>query len=223
MISLNCTWWPPVYPPHLGSVCPLPAHQLFIKGGFYQVDLDVCIYAPTVYTVNVHIAYISVCLSVPVILKAQFSNLKAFFVCYVKVIWGSVTRWIHFFRPTHFNETFCVCAGGFQGLLKAFHYPMQFLSFYSLLWNYFLILKMLTETLLRISFSVIGRCSLVQTSHWLQGKCARITLAFSVSKSLLSGLWSGLLEGFSKLVSNFKGAKLKLWVWFYHQQRNKKL
>jgi hypothetical protein len=29
---------------------------------------------------------------------------------------------------------------------------------------------MLTETLLRISFSVIGRCSQVPTSHWLQGK-----------------------------------------------------
>jgi hypothetical protein len=36
---------------------------------------------------------------------------------------------------------------------------------------------MLTETLLRISFSVIGRCSLVPTSHWLQGKCARINLS----------------------------------------------
>jgi hypothetical protein len=36
---------------------------------------------------------------------------------------------------------------------------------------------MLTATLLRISFSVIGRCSLVLTSHWLQGKCARIILS----------------------------------------------
>jgi hypothetical protein len=55
---------------------------------------------------------------------------------------------------------------------------------------------MLSETFLRIPFSVIGRCSLVPTSHWLQGKCARINLsqaatgmiftesqaAFSVSK-----------------------------------------
>jgi hypothetical protein len=36
---------------------------------------------------------------------------------------------------------------------------------------------MLTETLLRISSSVIGRCSLVPASHWLQGKCARINLS----------------------------------------------
>jgi hypothetical protein len=33
---------------------------------------------------------------------------------------------------------------------------------------------MLTGTFLRIPFSVIGRCSLVPTSHWLQGKYARI-------------------------------------------------
>jgi hypothetical protein len=36
---------------------------------------------------------------------------------------------------------------------------------------------MLTETLLRISFSVIGRCSLVPTSHWQQEKCARTNLS----------------------------------------------
>jgi hypothetical protein len=36
---------------------------------------------------------------------------------------------------------------------------------------------MLTETLLRIPFSVIGRCSLVPASNWLQGKCARINLS----------------------------------------------
>jgi hypothetical protein len=42
---------------------------------------------------------------------------------------------------------------------------------------------MLTETLLRIFFSVIGRCSLVPTYYWLQGKCGRINLstaAFSI-------------------------------------------
>jgi hypothetical protein len=56
---------------------------------------------------------------------------------------------------------------------KALTHPMQWLTFYLLLLNY---LKMLTETLLRISFSVIGRCSLVPTSHWLQGKYAGIKL-----------------------------------------------
>jgi hypothetical protein len=29
--------------------------------------------------------------------------------------------------------TFCVCADGFQGLSKAFHYPLQFSTFYLLL------------------------------------------------------------------------------------------
>jgi hypothetical protein len=36
---------------------------------------------------------------------------------------------------------------------------------------------MLTETLLKIPFSVIGRCTLVPTSYWLQGKCARSNLS----------------------------------------------
>ncbi len=36
---------------------------------------------------------------------------------------------------------------------------------------------MLINILLRNSFDVIGRCSLVPTSHWLQGKCARINLS----------------------------------------------
>jgi hypothetical protein len=46
---------------------------------------------------------------------------------------------------------------------------------------------------------------------------------FSI-KSPLQGLWSWLLKGFSKLVSNFKGARYKnLEFEFFHQQRNKKL
>jgi hypothetical protein len=32
---------------------------------------------------------------------------------------------------------------------------------------------MLTEILLRLPFSVIGQCSLVPTSYWLEGKCAK--------------------------------------------------
>jgi hypothetical protein len=68
-------------------------------------------------------------------------------------------------------SAFCVCADGFQGLSKAFRYPIQVLTFYLLLKNYLLDFKMFPETLLRIIFSVICRCSLVTTSHWLQGKC----------------------------------------------------
>jgi hypothetical protein len=42
-------------------------------------------------------------------------------------------------------------------------------------------MKILTETLLRIPFSVIGRCPRVPASHWLQGKCARINLSQGAS------------------------------------------
>ncbi len=71
---------------------------------------------------------------------------------------------------------FWVCADGFQGLSRTFHYPIQFLTFYLVFWIYLLILKMLTEALLRIPFSVIGRCfSLVPTSPWLQENAQQLT------------------------------------------------
>jgi hypothetical protein len=38
-------------------------------------------------------------------------------------------RWIFFFRSKHFNQTFCVCADGCADLSKAFHYPIQSLTF----------------------------------------------------------------------------------------------
>jgi hypothetical protein len=44
---------------------------------------------------------------------------------------------------------------------------------------------MLPETILSIPFSVIGRCSQVPTSHWLQGKCARINLSQAASAIIL--------------------------------------
>jgi hypothetical protein len=46
-------------------------------------------------------------------------------------------------------------------------------------------LKMLTETRLRIPFSVIGRCYLVPAYHGLEGKCARINLSQAVSGMIL--------------------------------------
>jgi len=75
-------------------------------------------------------------------------------------------------------STVCVCGDGFPGYSIAFHYPIQSLTFHLLFWNYFITWKMLSETLLRSPLSVI----------------------------LICGLWSGLLEVFSKLVSNFKEA-----------------
>jgi hypothetical protein len=59
----------------------------------------------------------------------------------------------------------------FQKLFTTLHNITFFASLKLLI-----ILKMLTETLLRIPFSVIGRCSLVPTSHWLQGKYTRVNL-----------------------------------------------
>jgi hypothetical protein len=46
-------------------------------------------------------------------------------------------------------------------------------------------LKIFVETLLRIPFSVIGGRSLVPTSHWLQGKCARINWSQAASGKIL--------------------------------------
>ncbi len=68
--------------------------------------------------------------------------------------------------PNILISTFCVCTDGFQDLSKAL--------------NYLLVKKMPTETLLRIPFSVIGRCSLVPISHEL-GKYARINLSHAAS------------------------------------------
>jgi hypothetical protein len=57
----------------------------------------------------------------------------------------------------------------------SFSLPYTILTFYLLLWNYLPILKMLTETLLRIPFPVIGRCSQVSTPRLLLGKCPKLT------------------------------------------------
>ncbi len=73
---------------------------------------------------------------------------------------------------------------------------------------------MLTETLLKIPFSVIGRCSLVPTTHWLQGKYLLVTggYRYVFTESLAASSMHfhckavPFLEVFSKLVSNFKGA-----------------
>jgi hypothetical protein len=82
-------------------------------------------------------------------------------------------------------STFCEWANGVQALSKAFHYPIQLLTFYLLLWNYLLILKMLTETLLRIPFSVIGRCYRVLTYHGLQGNAQEFSLSQTASGIIL--------------------------------------
>jgi hypothetical protein len=44
---------------------------------------------------------------------------------------------------------------------------------------------MLTETVLKIPFYVIGQYFLVPTSHWLQGKCTRINFSRAASGVIL--------------------------------------
>ncbi len=81
----------------------------------------------------------------------------------------------------YFFEGLIILISTFSRSFKSFslRYPIQLFTIYLLicLRNYLLILKVLTETLLRIPFSVAGQCSLVLASHWLQGKCARINLS----------------------------------------------
>ncbi len=87
-----------------------------------------------------------------------------------------------------------MCVDGFLDLSKAFYYSLQLSSFYLFLRNYFLFLKMLNETLLRIPFSVIGRRSLELPERFYRITGGLLS-AFSMSKSPLQGLWSELLEG----------------------------
>jgi hypothetical protein len=78
-------------------------------------------------------------------------------------------------RPKHFTLYFLcmLCSWSF----KSFSLPYTVITFYLLLLNSLLFLKMRTE----IPFSVIGRCSQVPTAHWLQGKCARIHFSQAAS------------------------------------------
>ncbi len=69
----------------------------------------------------------------------------------------SVTRWIFFegLHILHVITAFRVCADDFQVLAKDFPLTVLFASLKLL---FLQILKILTETFLRISFSVMGRC-----------------------------------------------------------------
>ncbi len=103
---------------------------------------------------------------------------------------------------------------------KIFTIPYTIINFlYLLLWNYILILKMLTETLLRIPFSVIGWCSLycrplaasINLSQVASGMALQIhrgRLPVNIFNVKIAGLGSlkRVTERIFKLVSNFKEA-----------------
>jgi hypothetical protein len=57
-----------------------------------------------------------------------------------------------------FISTFCECPGGFQCHSKAFILLYKYKLFIYFFRNYLSTLKILTETLLRISLFVIGQC-----------------------------------------------------------------
>jgi hypothetical protein len=97
-------------------------------------------------------------------------------------------------------------------------------------------LKMLTETLLRIPLSVIGRCSLVPTCHWPQGKCARINLSHAASGMILQNhrrlyvsifsvkiAVAGCLKEFIGRIFKISKDQAKTSVWFFRQLKSGKL
>ncbi len=57
----------------------------------------------------------------------------------------------------------------FQKVFSTLHNYSLYICFFEIT-NY-------AETLLKIPFSVNGQFSIVLTSHWLEGKCARINLS----------------------------------------------
>ncbi len=84
-----------------------------------------------------------------------------------------------FWSSKHFNKYryFLCMRWWFSRSFKSFLLPYTSINFLFASLKLLIIWQILIETLLRISFSVIGRCSLVPTFHWLQGKCARINLS----------------------------------------------
>ncbi len=68
-------------------------------------------------------------------------------------------------------------------VFKSFSLPYTIINFLFASLKLLLILKMLTETLLRIPFSLIGRCYLVLTYHGLQGNAQELWSADFTGKN----------------------------------------
>ncbi len=86
---------------------------------------------------------------------------------------GTVSRDGIFFLKVWTNKSVPV-HWSFSRSRKSFSipYPIKLLTFYLLLWNYFIILKMRTSS--EFLFLWLVGPFLVPTFHWLQGKCARL-------------------------------------------------
>jgi hypothetical protein len=77
------------------------------------------------------------------------------------------------------NQHFLCLRWRFSRSFKSFSLPYTSINFFVA--SLKLILKMFTETLLRIIFFVVCQCSIVPASRWLPGKCARINLSQAAS------------------------------------------
>ncbi len=122
--------------------------------------------------------------------------------------WG----WIFFWKSKNVSK----------GLSKAFHYPIQLLTFYLLLWNYLLILKMLAETLLRENAREL-------TCHW------RLSVLFYLLfyRWLPVSIFSVKIAAFGSLKrvtgrifktsKQFQRSKKKLWFWFFHSSKKQNI
>ncbi len=96
--------------------------------------------------------------------------------CFRKIFAKTEKSWIistRYFvvRSKHLNQYLLCRHWWFSRSFKSFSLPYTSINFL------FASLKLLTETLLRFPFSVIGQYFfLLPTSHWLQGKLTRINL-----------------------------------------------
>ncbi len=121
----------------------------------------------------------------------------------------TVSRDRYFLRSKHLISTFCVCADSFQGLSKAFHYPIQLLTFYLFLWNYLPNFENAYWNPPQNSPLCDWSMSLPPTSHWLQGNCARINLSQAASCMILQNHRWLLVSIFSVRIASLGSLK---WV-----------
>ncbi len=122
-------------------------------------------------------------------------------------------------------STFGVCADGFQDLSTDFNYPVPCINFYLLLWNYLLILKMkpfpqysplcywsmFSNADLSLATGKMCKSYFFTGSFWFDFTELQVASCKHFQcQNLCFRVFEALLEWFSKLVSNCKGASWNL-------------
>ncbi len=99
---------------------------------------------------------------------------------------GTVSQDGYFFgrSKSFYQYSFQACADGLHGLLTSFRHVIQ-RNFLFASMKFLIIFEMLTETLIRIPFIVIGRSSSAFTPHWLKCKWAKIYLSQAAIRIIL--------------------------------------